>query len=178
MGKLDVEVCRSVGGRYASAIIDAEEIIGVKWDNVSGGIHKKQNGYSLYGYIPYSRAVELGLDCSGMHDRGYNDAKICIPESINRKEHKEGYKYLRDEAGKKPVNHRKTVAHKPCTKMILELLSESSVMERGELRDKILEFGYEGTTFRNAIRTLIKTNRIVTEGTPQSPHQKITRVQF
>ena len=50
--------------------------MGVKWDNISGGIYIKQSGYSLYGYIPYSLAVKIGLDCSGRHDSANDSFRL------------------------------------------------------------------------------------------------------
>ena len=166
---------RRATGDHKSDIVDVEKINGVKWDNESGGIHKKTRGYSLYGYLSYEEAKKLNINCSGQHDMYKNgEAKICIPARCNKGEYEEGYKYLMGLAGEKPdIRHRNPEGKGPCTKMILSLLNEKNTCERKELRDQITSMGYEVNTFRNAIKRLLNQGKVVTEGSPYSPCQKI-----
>lgn len=161
---------------YEEGVVDINSIYGVDWDNVSGGVHKRQAGYSLYGYISYSVAKEIGIACSGEHDFGDNDAKICIPASVNKGEYKEGYKELLKMAPPKPqsqLSQSRPAGQGPCTKKILHILSESGEQERGNLRMTIKELGYKTTTFSNAIKSLLKQKKIITEGSSSSIHQII-----
>lgn len=156
--------------------ISISEIERPHWDNCSGGVRKRQGGYSLYGYIDYGLAASL-VKCSGMHGGYGNSAKICIPASCNRDEkYRKGYKELVDLAGDKPRSetsfHRPQGAP-PCTKRIFQIVSEKISITRGELRDILYEEGYYTTTIRNALRTLIEQKKIVTEGSAYSPKQKI-----
>lgn len=130
---MKVLIKRNVGS-FNVGEIDVDEIRGVHWDNFSGGVHRRQAGYSLYGYIDYDLACEL-VDCSGSHSFYHNDAKIMIPTSINKKEpYREGYDYLLHLAGRKPKNslsgsssYRPFFSYKPCTTRILELLEEGTL---------------------------------------------------
>lgn len=176
MESLKVIICRSCGD-YAQDEVDAELIDNVHWDKISGGVHKRQSGYSLYGYIPYDMAEKLSIKCSGRHNWGYNDAKVCIQASNNKGEYRKGYNYLVKQAGPKPqsdISIGRPDGQGPCTKKILFLLKEREVVERGELREEIVELGYQRNTFCNAMRALVKQGKIVLIGPPQSCHQKVS----
>lgn len=175
--KLKVCICRAPGD-FTVGEIEISKIFNVKWDQISGGVKKRQGGYSLYGYIEYSLAVKL-VNCSGMHDFGYNYAKICIPESINKsEEYREGYRILKKEAGSKPtgsIKKNRPVNGMPCTKRILKEIDKEGVVTRKALRDKLHEEGYRIKTICNAINSLRKQNKICVTGSPNSPKQIIRR---
>ncbi len=150
----------------------AEKITGVRWDKVSGGLHKHQSGYSLYGYIPYKDVAELLSDCSGQHDFGDNDGKICIPASPNRKpEYRDGYKMLLEKAGPKPSSSREH-SLPPCTQRILELAPISRV----ELFKQLNNEGYTSKRISGAITRLKNTNKITLDAPRMSPKYTIFKV--
>lgn len=164
---------------YIADEVPISEIKGVKWDNISGGVYRKQAGYSLYGYIPYSLAMET-VKCSGMHNSGYNSAKICIPASLNKDDmYKEGYKRLRKRAGDKPTGYIKKNRPEgglPCTRRILaELEKENNQITRKKLRDTLTNEGYQVKTVCGAINRLRKQSKIEVEGSPNSPNQIIKK---
>ena len=165
-------------GSFKVGEIDIDEISGVHWDNISGGVQRRQAGYSLYGYIDYDRACEL-VDCSGSHYYYHNDAKILIPAGINKEEpYREGYKYLLHLAGIKPKNSFRvsgSTSYKPCTTRILELLEEGDI-ERKQLRDKLKAEGYTVNRICGALKRMWKDDRIDTHGSSNSPHQIIQKV--
>lgn len=158
--------------------IKVTEIRNVQWDDTSGGVHQTQGGYSLYGYIPYGKGKEL-VACSGRHDRGYNDIKICIPKSKNRDErHKKGYEYLFKQAGDKPkskVMRNRPEDAPPCTKRILQILDAKGDMYRKELRETLTMEGYQMSTIRRAVKDLSKQEKIALRGSSWSAKQTISR---
>lgn len=167
--------------------IDATEIESPHWDNVSGGYGARSAGYAIYGYIPYDIAKDL-VDCSGRHGFGDNSAKICVPSSLNKAEdYQEGYNYLlKNVINEKPgsiiTKHRPT-GGKPCTKKILEILSqrENGKILRKELREILSgkhsgQKGYELQTIRQALKTLEKTNRITISKNSSPDKQIITKL--
>ena len=137
-------------------------------------------GYSLYGDVAYKVAARL-VKCSGRHDYGYNDAKICIPAIPNKNgKFKEGYKILCDQVGPKPKGEISKLRPKggpPCTKRILQELDLHSLVIRKELRDSLHSEGYQIKTIRNALISLKKQSKIITEGSPNSPKQIIKRTK-
>lgn len=175
MCELKVFICRNPGD-YQGGEISIDEISDVRWDNISGGINKKQAGFSLYGYIDYRLAAKL-VACSGAHDYGDNVAKICIPGTNSKNpDHKEGYKILSKRAGEKPKSNRsKPSGLPPCSKRILQILDQVESITRKELRNQLIEEGYHGNTIRNIINYLKRGNRIITHGFGTSPNQIIQR---
>lgn len=172
----ELKVCITRSPRdFISGEISVSAISGVKWDNISGGVKRNQSGYSLYGYIDYESAKKL-VKCSGMHNYGNNEAKICIPASANKD--KEGYKYLCEIAGKKPsgtIKSNRPEGGKPCTVRILGELEKQGEMTRKNLRKIICDEGYQIKTFRNAINYLKRQKRISVIGEGTSPNQKIKK---
>ena len=168
-----VRICRQIDS-YVCAEYPAERIQNVKWDNISGGVNKKQAGYSLYGYIPYKEAAKL-IDCSGQHDFGYNDAKVCI-RAIDNKDpsYKKGYNYLMKCAGTKPYSNYNAAGLPPCTKRILLILDEKEEITRLELREKLQNEGYNNDLVCGAIKRLEKSQRI-TISDARNPQKRIIR---
>ena len=160
-------------------IISISEIQNVRWDSMSGGVNRRQAGYSLYGYVKYALAAKL-VKCSGRHNYGYNDAKICIPATLNKgPEYIKGYKMLCDQAGPKPqgeIRKHRPQGGLPCTKRILRELDSSYFVTRKDLRDTLHSEGYQIQTIRNAINSLKKQSKITTEGSSSSPKQIIKRI--
>ncbi len=129
---MEVIIVRNPQSYTKSSPIDINKISQIRWDSVSGGVHAIQGWYSLYGYIDYSLAMEL-VDCSGDHNYGYNGAKICIPEGLNKNPpYKDGYDYLSGLAGKKPKS--KIASNRPegfpCTKYYSDLIIAQKIMRR------------------------------------------------
>ena len=159
----EVIICRSLRDKKFDTI-SIWCITGIHWSNVSDGKHKKQNGYSLYGYIPYGLLLKKNVSCSGKHFYKYNLAKICIPAYRNKEKiFYEHYIDLVKEAGVKPqrqiINNR-PIDQGPCTKKLLECLSKVPFMEREELQDNLLILGYKKTTISNAIYYLSRKKKI------------------
>ena len=170
-----IYVQRSYGPNQFGGFIDINEIFEVRWDNVSGGIHRYQNGYSLYGYIDYHSYQSL-VKCSGKHDRGYNNMKVLIPRVSKKDPTYPAYKKLCEAAGEKPkFQSSHPCGMPPCTKRILALLSEE-INTRGKLREILKSEGYQVTTIRNALRSLISQRKIICDGSPYSPKQIIKKI--
>lgn len=162
---------RSAGGNLIE--VDIEELSNFRWDNVSGGYHVRQRGYSLFADFDYNLGDELGL-CSGRHFYFKSDIKVMIPKSANQDtpEHKKAYKLLAEEAGEKPKPLPLTKqGFPPLTKYILSLLSEHS-WKRGALRDKVISEGYK-VDFAGAIKRLEKQKKIKLIGSSSSKFQEI-----
>lgn len=173
MSDLKVTIMRHPQSYTKKGTISINEIFGVHWDCESGGIHRKQSGYSLYGYIDYSVGKEL-VDCSGQHDKGYNNMKICIPAKYNKGE---AYKILLEEAGDKPrsrISIERPKGYPPCSRRILEILDDSP-LTRKQLRAILLEDGYQKETIRNAINRLGKNLKLSFSGSSNSPKQIIQK---
>ena len=82
----------------------------------------------------------------------------------------DGYRKLVKVTGKKPkfkTRFSRPAGAPPCTQKILSLLSSGSKC-RGALRDEICSLGYDVTTFRNAIRSIKKQDKILCVGEPRS----------
>ena len=143
---MNVMIKRSFRG-YTVSEIDVEKIFNVRWDNESGGYHERHAGYSLYGYISYEVGKEL-VECSGRHGYYKNDMKVMIPACYNQKPpFQEGYRYLANLAGPKPIFS----FGPPCTKRILKVL-EKGPMERKQLRDMLFDEGYPKSRIAGALK--------------------------
>lgn len=175
---LTVLISRASGDPY-KAEISINEIDNVHWDDVSGGAHKVNGYYSLFGYIPYELACSCGISCSGRHSYYHNDAKICIQFQINQSEKfKQGYQALLNEAGPKPeskISRNRPYGAGPCTKYILTRLNFSSIKQltRGEIRNELYTIGYKSYTVSNAFRALLIQEKIQNVGSPNSKYQII-----
>ena len=124
----------------------------------------------LCGYIPYTLAMEL-VDCSGEHVAYGNDVKIII--------NKPRPKWIEDKAGPKPLStilENRPEGGLPCTQQILLLLEDGS-MERAALREKMRKLGYASETIRGTLWKMRFAGRIVCEGSPNSPKQKISKAK-
>lgn len=147
----------------------------VKWvDNVGlnrGYIPKPY--YVLQCYIDYETAVELDL-ASGTHSLIARSAKIFLYKKDNMAlEYQEGYKYLCDIAGPKPKRYTGVPqGQPPCTKKILQELDGGKLVYE-DLRKRVLDSGYEVTTFRGAMKALIKTGRIERRATSKNLQKDI-----
>ena len=159
----EVVISRSLGDSKFDTI-SVWCITGVHWSNISGGLHKKENEYSLYGYIPYGLLLKKNVACSGRHFNKYNLAKICIPIYKNVDKQFWGqYISLLKEAGAKPkdqIGRDRPREQEPFTKKILGFLSKVPFMDMEELREEILAFGYKKSTIYNAIYYLRRKNKI------------------
>lgn len=173
--ELKVWICRQPGNQYGGEY-EVSKIWNPHWDTVSGGVHSRSGSYHLFGYIPYSDAKNL-VKCSGRHDYGSNDAKICILKSSNScPEYIDGYKQLVAEAGPKPtsiVSRRRPTGKPPCTKAILAELNKNDFLTRKDLRQQLLDSGYYSNTILGAIRRLTQQNKIILSGSSHSPKQII-----
>ncbi len=154
--------------------IGTDEISGLHWDNVSGGVNQRQGGFSLYGYIDYARAAEL-VDCSGMHGGCGRVAKIMVPASLNRDEpYREGYLELLDRVGYKRIGHYRYPEQKPCTKRILGVLKEHGPQTRKEIRDMLRQEKYPSVQIARALNRMEKDGRILyKQGSSKMPGQII-----
>ena len=168
---LHVRIERSTGGYGVE--IAVKNLSNIRWDNVSGGYHVRQRGYSLFADLDYALGNKLGL-CSGRHSYFKTDIKVMIPKGANQDtpEHKKAYKFLAAEAGKKPKPIPLTKqGYPPLTKYILTLLSDHPWI-RGELRDKVISEGYK-VNFAGAVKRLEKQKKIKLFGSSNSKFQKI-----
>ncbi len=172
--ELYVLISRSHGSLKTS-LIKIDELSEPHWSTISGGYHKKSNSFSLYAYIPYKRAMEL-VDCSGRHNREYNEALVLIQKQTRKDPYYKGYKALLDMAPPKPpspISQLRPEGAPPCTKKILFLLNDGP-KTRGDIRSELLDIGYQGTTIRGAIYRLKAQQKIICEGPPQSKNQLIS----
>lgn len=171
-----VLICRSPGA-YNCAVFDAAKIQGIHWGCVSGGFQRIQNGWSLYGYIPYEDAMDLGL-CSGRHNFGYNDAKICITATGNKDnpEYRVAYYGLvemADEKAKWGIAAKCPTGAPSCTKRIRQLLADTPEISRCNLRTTLCGEGYDGKTITEAINNLKWQKILELDGDSRSPKQII-----
>ena len=167
---LVVRICRGANACW-TAVISIDYIENIIWDNISGGVNRRQAGYSLYGYIPYSLAAKLTIGCSGRHDYGYNDAKVMIPKRKNRDERfRAGYRALFELAGEKPIVRYRLPGLPPCTQFAERLLHEKPYT-RAELRAKLFAEGYYFQTIRGALNRLEKQGRIRCKGSSRTQKQ-------
>ena len=171
---MKVIIKRNRGTYSMESEIDIDEIKGVHWDNVSGGVNQRQAGYSLYGYIDYKLASQI-VSCSGTHAHYGRPAKIMIPASLNKREpYKSGYEYLVSCIVPKPVYHYRWPCLRPCTKRILELLGERGFMSRKDLREVLIMEKYGRSMIARALNRMEKAGRIVyKEGNSYSSKQII-----
>lgn len=156
----DVSVVRHPGD-WKVGTVKASSITDLHWDNVSGGVHRKSGQYYLYGYIYCDEIIEGEVSYSCVHGTAPHNIKVCIQKSGNDKD---VYKYLSSDAGEKPIVMQRQPGPVPCTKRILEELETKGEMRRSDLRESLMKSGYQGTTIRNALKTMIHDRRILVEG--------------
>lgn len=155
----NVNVVRQPGD-YKGGTVKLSSILDLRWDNISGGVKKKTGHYYLYGYIYCDEIIEGEVSHSCSHGECPHYIKVCIQKNSNDKE---VYKYLSEFAGEKPITQRQP-GQIPCTKKILEELESRDKMKRGDLREVLIKSGYQGTTIRNALKTMMNDRRIEVEG--------------
>lgn len=169
-----VVICRAPGSGAASEY-PVDRIQNPRWDHTAGGRQNRYGYYALYGYIPYEDAAKL-VDCSGTHGSYGSEAKICICESDNQSPNNHAaYRKLVKIAGDKPksiIAQNRPKNAPLCTKRIRQIMSEKKQLFRPELRNMILEEGYQLETFRRALKTLLK-KELSCQGGPNSPKQVI-----
>lgn len=164
-------------GDYTGGEYDASKINRVHWGRTSGGVHKLQSEYSLYGYVPYADAMDI-VACSGRHDFGYNDMKICIV-GVNNKDnakYRAGYYHLVEQADERAgcgVAANCPKGAPICTKRIREILNQRKKLYRRELRSILCEEGYGVVTIRESIKNLCHQGILEVEGDSRSPLQVI-----
>jgi hypothetical protein len=175
MISLKVMIERSQDGRTAE--VDVKKISNCHWDKVSGGVKQRlYTGYSLYGYIDYELAVSLGIDCSGRHAKYGSPAKIMIPANLNSKaSYKKGYASLKSGAGVKPRFSFRKPGLIPCSKRIEQEIGRAKRkrITRGELREKLMDEGYDTKQIMNTLNRLGKEKRIFFEGSSRTQSQII-----
>lgn len=161
----EVVICRQRGG--TQALYNIYQMQNVHWDCVSGGVNKRQNGYSLYALIPYEDAEKL-VDCSGLHSFGGNYARICICKSHNTGRRSDAYRRLVEMVTKaKPksqISQNRPKGQPPCSVKIRELLTTHASLSRKELRAELKEIGYQTNTIRGAIKRMRLNGEIIVEG--------------
>lgn len=153
-------------------VVAVEEITGIKWDDIGGGVGNPQKGYSLYGYINYNLAAE-SVNCSGEHEYFGNGAKIRILSKKKNSPYYAGYKYLCDLAG----GRKSAYYGKHTAKSMLALLKENGQMEREKLREALAEIGCSLYAFSKNVRRLKEAGKIKCTGPENSPYQKIELVE-
>lgn len=171
---LKVVISRSHGTDQKCSEISISEILEVEWSNISGGVQRRQSGYSLYGFIPYATAMKL-VNCSGEHEKYGSNARVLIRRPDSDK-YKPGYQILMRQAGPKPhsnISKERPSGQQPCTKAILSLLPSEGFQTRGNIRNELYSIGYKKSTVTNAFRTLIKNEKIHCTGSSNSKYQKI-----
>ena len=171
-----VLICRHPGDWRCGAFL-ADQISNVRWDCISGGVNRPQNGFSLYGYVPYELAMDI-VACSGRHNFGGNDIKICITAAGNKDNPKYQAAYYSlvekaDERSRCGVAGKTPPGAPSCIKRIRELLSEKKASTRRELRTTLLDEGYKTETIRDAVKNLCYQGFLETEGDYRSPSQII-----
>lgn len=167
-----VIICRSPG-KYKDALYAASKIERVHWGRCSGGVNRLQNGWSLYGYIPYEDAEEL-VACSGRHNFGYNEAKICIVASCNA-DRPAYYRLVEqaDERGGCGIAANCPKGAPSATKRIRQIVGEKREISRGELKSFMLAEGYSKEVIPLAIKNLHLQNVLSLIGDSRSPKQII-----
>lgn len=134
----------------------------VKWVNDCGlnGGHIQKPYYVLQCYMDYNTAVKYDL-ASGQHSSIGISAKVFLSSKDNKEpKYKEGYKYLCELAGRKPIRYTGVPSGQPpCTKKILEELGTEKHL-RADIRKRLMDLGYDEDTIRGAFKRLEKAGRI------------------
>ena len=135
-----------------------------------GDVHRYLDYYVLKAQMFHASARELEI-ASDLHADVAVLANVYLMEAPNQKEeYKEGYKYLCELVGpRRRVSIGRPKGQPPCTKKVLEVLSEKS-MTRAEVRKALLAVGYDADTITHTIKRLEKTGRITIQ--PHSNPQK------
>lgn len=140
---------------------------------VSGGYNISLRKRYPCAYVKPEEVEPYGhIACSGRHNYSNNGIKVLIMKSGSSKA---AYKYIMSVTGldEKDLSTAISKGAPPCTKRIVQIVNDNNgEMLRGELREKIHEEGYK-VSFAQALKTLIKTGKIKTEGAAQSKYQKV-----
>lgn len=159
--ELPVVIVRQDGGEAGlqTEVVSAKDICRPDWCDVSGGVHKKQAGYSIYGYLPYSDFKDK-VKCNGRHDWGKNEMKVkVLPPARSGAIYRAGYSYLEEIVGPKPTKE----TNRGVSNRIKEILRENgNHMIRAELRKQVLE-DFEAPSFQRAMWKLVKDECIILE---------------
>ena len=139
-------------GHFKCGEVSLSQISGFHWSKMSGGVHKQSSGYSLYGYIPYSLAMET-VACSGRHDRGQNEAKVYIHSAKKGSIYYDGCVIARTEADRRSVSDisKKRASGHPCYAKELRSFLSTGSKTRQQVREHMSSLGCETSSIRNAI---------------------------
>ena len=141
--------------------------------NVTGGYKKQLSRAYLCTCIDKYDFGEKGfIACSGNHDYSDHGIKVLI---MKVKTNPKVYRYIMEEAGLAPEEFhvKRSRGALPCTKRMIEIIvNNGGSIKRGELREKLLEEGYQ-VNIAKAIKSNIKNGEIYVEGSAQSPNQII-----
>lgn len=77
-----VHVRRQWNG-WDGAIYRIEDLSGIHWSNISGGVRAPCPGYFLHAYVQCDGMLDGHLFHSGMHGRCPHEIKVCIVKKAN-----------------------------------------------------------------------------------------------
>lgn len=156
--------------RDSGCMIPLGELWDIRWDWETGGNRKNTPTCFLMGKITLEVAQNNAIGLSGDHDYS-SGIKVCI---IKKYTPKETWKHLIEVYGPSPDwGNRK--GETPCTTQIINLLKESDnqSMTRKDLRNHLRFSGYDTARIRRAIKRMSLDQRIILEGSSNSPRQII-----
>lgn len=157
--------------RDSGCMIPLSELWDIKWDCSTGGYGDNTPTCFLMGKITLEVAQSNPIGLKGNHSDYSSGIKVCI---IKKYTPKETWKHLIEVYGPSPDwGNRK--GETPCTTQIINLLKESDnqSMTRKDLRNRLRFSGYDTARIRRAIKRMSLDQRIILEGSSNSPRQII-----
>ena len=154
-----VQVCRQIGG-WDLASVKFSDVWGIHWSNRTGGYQNICLQWHLFGYIHPDNIIEGDVARSGRHNYD-NGIKVVILKKNNTGI----WDKLIERYGEQPKNYTRPEGQPPCSKKIIQIVNEKKSIKRTELRQQLLDIGYQDTTIRNAIKRLSKNKKISVVGT-------------
>lgn len=142
-----IYVTRSKGD-YKSATVKLKNLSDFHWGTTSGGARVYTGNYNLYAYM-YCNEIEEGeIGHSGIHGPCPHYIKVYISKGSNEKY----FKYMSEEAGKKPENPNKNALG--TTVRVREIVSEQPGITAVEVASILEKEGIAKKTVQNSIRYL------------------------
>lgn len=141
---------------YRGAIVNFSAIHNLHWDNTLG------NGNSCFQYFVFGL-----IDTESIIDGDMNlpRSRAMLKVVVLRKENEEHYTEIIKNLPKRPLmEYARPEGQPPCSKKLIQIANEKKSIKRTELRQQLLDIGYQNTTIRNAIKRLSKNKKISVVG--------------
>lgn len=149
---------------YKAAKYRLNDLTGLHWDKVSGGVKAIAIKYFIFGFVMCNEALEGKVAHSCSHGSYPHSIKVCAL----KKDNPDIYDILVEKAGPNPnkrLSNPSTGNY--CKTDIINLLKENRVMKKNEIISKLVNIGHTEGNAVGVLKKLEKSKLIICEKDPE-----------